>query len=55
MILRRLQIAKMLLDGCLYWQIRKELGVGPDTIKTVRAKMDQGNGGYVNFIKELKK
>jgi len=54
MIVRRLQIAKMLLDDCLYWQIRNELGVGSDTIKTVRVKLDQGKGGYLNFIKKLK-
>lgn len=53
MIVRRLQIAKMLLEEASYWQIRNELGASHDTIKTVRAKLDQGKGGYLNFIKNL--
>lgn len=54
MIVRRLQVAKMLLDEFSYYQIRNELGVGYDTIKTVRHKLDTGSGGYLRFIKELK-
>jgi len=54
MIVRRLQIAKMLIDGFLYWEIRKELGVSHDTIRSVRSKLDKGQGGYLSFIKKLK-
>ena len=54
MILRRLQIAKMLLDGETYYNIRNKLGVGKSTIQNVRHKLDYGNGGYLKFIKQLK-
>ncbi len=54
MIIRRLQIAKMLLGEFPYYQIRNSLGVGYDTIKTVRHKLDTGSGGYLRFIKQLK-
>ena len=53
MILRRLQIAKLLLEGKTYYEIRMALGVGISTIKNVRHKLDFGNGGYINFIKKL--
>ncbi len=54
MILRRLQIAKLLLNGDTYYEIRNKLNVGSDTIKTVRYKIDNGSGGYINFIKNFK-
>lgn len=54
MILRRLQIAKLLLEEKTYNEIRKKLKVGFDNIKTVRHKIDFGSGGYIKFIKELK-
>jgi len=53
MILRRLQIAKLLLDGGTYFNIKNKLGVGLDTIKRVRYKLDNGSGGYLKFIKKL--
>jgi len=53
MLLRRLQIAKLLLDGNTYFEIREKLGVGVDTIKNVRYKLEKGSGGYLNFIKKL--
>lgn len=53
MILRRLQIAKMLLEGETYYNIKSKLNVGADNIKTVRKKIDFGKGGYINFIKKL--
>lgn len=53
MILRRLQIAKLLLDGETYFNIRDKLNVGVDNIKNVRRKIDFGCGGYINFIKKL--
>lgn len=54
MIVRRLQVAKMLLDDYSYPKIRKELGISYDTIKTVRASLERGKGGYWKFIKGLK-
>lgn len=54
MAIRRLEIAKMLLDECSYAEIRKELGVGFDTIKIVRYKLDAGSGGFLKFIRQLK-
>lgn len=53
MILRRLQIAKLLLDGLTYYEIRSKLGVGIDTIRNVRHKLESGHGGYINFIRKL--
>jgi len=54
MIFRRLQIAKMLLDGFLYWEIRKELNIGYDTIRTMAIKIGKSRGDLINFIKNLK-
>lgn len=54
MIIRRLEIAKMLLDECSYFEIRKELNVGIQTIKFVREKINLGRGGYLQFIKKIK-
>ncbi len=54
MIIRRLEIAKMLLDGYLYYQIRNKLGASYETIRVVRNKINKGKGGYLNFIKKLK-
>jgi TrpR-related protein YerC/YecD len=54
MLVRRLEITKMLLDGQTYFQIRKELGVGYDTIKTVSLKLSAGSGGFIRFIKQIK-
>lgn len=54
MIIRRLQIAKMLLDGCFYFQIKLALNVSYNTIKNVRDNLDKVRGGYTNFIKDLK-
>ena len=53
MILRRLQIAKMLMEEKTYEEVRAKLGVGFDNIKTVRHKIDFGSGGYLKFIKEI--
>ena len=53
MILRRLQIAKLLIEEKTYYEIRYQLGVANDTIKIVRKNLDFGCGGYINFIKKL--
>ncbi|MDD5290093.1 MAG: YerC/YecD family TrpR-related protein [Patescibacteria group bacterium] len=54
MLVRRLQIAKMLLDGHIYYAIRKELGVGYENIRSVRLSLDNGSESFLKFIKELK-
>ena len=54
MIIRRLQIAKMLLEGYFYFKIRQALNVSYNTIKDVRSNLDKGRGGYIKFIKDLK-
>lgn len=54
MIIRRLEIAKMLLDNKTYFEIVNELRVSHQTIKFVREKINSGRGGFLKFIKELK-
>ncbi len=53
MLVRRLQIAKMLLDEAPYEEIKRELKAGDSTIMSVRKKLESGKGGYLKFIKEL--
>jgi TrpR-related protein YerC/YecD len=55
MISRRIQIAKMLLDGHTYEQIRKELRVGPLNISQVEKWLNSGFGGYRKIIAKYKK
>lgn len=54
MVTRRLQIAKMLLDGALYSEIKHKLGVGDSTVLSVRKRLEAGSGGYLKFIRWLK-
>ena len=51
MISRRIQIAKMLLGGLGYEEIRKELKVGSNTINQVEKWLNNGFGGYKEIIK----
>ena len=46
MLARRIAIAKMLLSGATYDEIRKELNVGYDNIKSVYRWLYDGFGGY---------
>lgn len=55
MVSRRLQIAKMLLEGFSYRDIRDKLKVGVSTIVSVERWLNQGFGGYRNIIKRHKK
>lgn len=55
MISRRIQIAKMLLDGDTYDDIRKKLKVSPTTICQVERWLNNGFGGYRKVIAEYKK
>lgn len=55
MISRRIQIAKMLLEGNTYEDIKKQLRVGPTTICMVEKWLNNGFGGYRKTIEEYKK
>ncbi|EKD33298.1 MAG: TrpR like protein, YerC/YecD [uncultured bacterium] len=46
MLLRRLLVAKMLVDGKSYNEIIKELGVGKSTIARISKWVHFGRGGY---------
>ncbi|OGI27591.1 MAG: hypothetical protein A2359_04670 [Candidatus Moranbacteria bacterium RIFOXYB1_FULL_43_19] len=55
MVSRRLQIAKMLLEGYAYRDIQTKLKVGFTTIVSVERWLNQGFGGYREIIKRHKK
>ncbi len=55
MISRRIQIAKMLLEGYTQEGIRKKLKVGFTNISQVEKWLNNGFGGYRELIKEYKK
>ena len=57
MLARRIEIAKLLMEGKSYMSIAQELKVGMDTINRVQRWLISGSGGYekaiVNFEKEI--
>ncbi len=55
MIARRIEIAKLLLRGRLYEEVREELGVGFSTISYVDKWLNNGFGGYRKQIEEVRK
>lgn len=55
MISRRIQVAKMLLEGFGYEEIRKQLKVGKTTISQVEKWLNNGFGGYKEIIKRYRK
>ncbi len=55
MISRRIQIAKMLLGGQSYENIRKDLKVGSNTVNQVEKWLNNGFGGYKEIIKRHSK
>jgi len=55
MISRRIQIARMLLEGYKYQEIRKKLRIGLATISQVEKWLNNGFGGYRETIKKYKK
>jgi len=55
MISRRIQIAKMLLEGRTYEEIRKKLRVGFNNITQVEKWLNNGFGGYRKTIEDYKK
>lgn len=54
MISRRIQIAKMLLEGETYESIRDKLKVGATTVSQVERWLNNGFGGYKTTIKKYK-
>jgi len=55
MISRRIQVAKLLLEGYTYEEIRKKLKIGLSTISQVERWLNNGFGGYRKTIAEYKK
>lgn len=53
MFARRIQIAKMLLSGSSYEEIRKKLKVGADTIIRVQRWLKDGFGGYIKALEKV--
>lgn len=51
MIVYRIEIAKMLLQGFSYIDIAKKLKVGKNTINSVNKWLYSGFGGYMKAIK----
>jgi TrpR-related protein YerC/YecD len=54
MLIRRIAIAKMLLEGWNFEDIRKKLKVGYNTISSVNRWLHSGFGGYLNEIGKIK-
>ncbi|OGI26154.1 MAG: hypothetical protein A3J76_01760 [Candidatus Moranbacteria bacterium RBG_13_45_13] len=54
MISRRIQIARMLLEGESYEEIKKKLKVGSTNISQVEKWLNNGFGGYREIIKRYK-
>jgi len=55
MLARRIAVAKMLLTGATYEEIRSKLKVGHDNIKSVYRWLYDGFGGYDLALKKLAK
>jgi TrpR-related protein YerC/YecD len=55
MISRRIQVARMLLEGHTNRSIRERLNIGLSTINQVNKWLNNGFGGYKKVIKEFKK
>jgi TrpR-related protein YerC/YecD len=55
MISRRIQIAKMLLEGHTYEEIKNKLKIGLATISQVEKWLYNGFGGYKKTIKDYQK
>ncbi len=55
MLARRIQIAKMLLEGKKYEEIVNELHVGQDTVCKIQQWLTSGFGGYKKAIESFEK
>jgi TrpR-related protein YerC/YecD len=54
-ISRRIKIAKLLMTGSTYEDIKEQLGVGNTTIVQVERWLNEGFGGYRKALKKLDK
>lgn len=54
MLSRRIQVAKMLLEGVTHEEIKKELKVGFTTISNVERWLNNGFGGYKKVLEEYR-
>ena len=54
MISRRIQVAKMLMDGHKYEEIRKKMRIGVSTITQVDRWLNNGFGGYKVIVRRHK-
>ena len=52
MLARRIQIAKMLLQGYDYREIAEDLKTGIDTVAKVQHWLKDGFGGYIKILKK---
>ncbi|MEA2006741.1 MAG: YerC/YecD family TrpR-related protein [Patescibacteria group bacterium] len=50
MVARRIQIAKLIIQGETYEKIRKKLGVGCQTIQKVDRWLHERDGAYLNVL-----
>lgn len=55
MLARRIAIAKMLIEGATYDEIKKKLSVGYDNIKSVYRWLYDGFGGYNLALEKISK
>lgn len=55
MLSRRIQVAKMLLEGYTQDEIRKKLKIGFTTVNHVEKWLNNGFGGYKKMIEKYKK
>lgn len=55
MLARRIRIARFLLDGRRYDDIKRNMNAGDGTIASVHQWLHGGNGGYKNVIPKLEK
>ena len=53
MLAKRIQIAKMLLEGYKYQDIIPHVRVTAGTLSSVNSQLEYGNGGYIKIIERL--
>lgn len=51
---QRIQVAKMLHDGCVYSRIVRETGASTATISRVNRSMSFGQNGYESIFERMK-
>jgi len=55
MLARRIQIARMLIEGQSYWEISRKLKTGIDTIMRVQRWLKDGFGDYIKSLEKISK